>query len=226
VIPEGHTSGFRALSLARELLRTRQVPACLVSGVDSYVNSRSLQWLEQHHRLKTDENADGVIPGEAAAAVLVLPSSDSASDAMVQIAGLGFGHEKASVLSDVPLFGLGLTEAAQAALNDASLQMHDIDFRISDVTGEQYGFKEQLLALARLLRRRRQEFPIWHCSEYLGDIGAAAGICQLVVAFYASQKAYAPGSHAICYTSSVLGDRGVAVLKGLNSSSRSVSEEP
>ena len=70
-IPKGHTSGFEALRIAREWLRNSDIPGCLVCGVDSYVNANSLLWLDQHWRLKTPANQHGLIPGEAAAAVLV-----------------------------------------------------------------------------------------------------------------------------------------------------------
>ena len=213
-ICSGHTSGFEALRTARELLRRRKVSACMVCGVDSYLNARSLLWLEEHERLKTEENSDGVIPGEAAAAVLVGLTEASEVTSSVRITGMGFAHEDASILSQEPLLGLGLSKALRDALAEASIGLHEIDFRLSDVTGESYGFREQMLALARVMRSRREEgIPIWHCAEFIGDTGAAAGVCQLVVAFQAFKKGYAPGNHGVCYTSAVSGDRAVIVLE-------------
>ena len=207
----GHTAGFRALGVARELLRNPRVPACLISGVDSYMRAATLLWLEHHDRLKTPENSDGVIPGEAASAVLVTRSPVSGTG--VRIAALGFGLEKAHLLSDEPLLGLGLTEAARGALAETGLQMHQLDFRLSDLTGEAYGFKEHSLMIARLMRGRREEFPIWHCADSIGDTGAAAGICQLAIGSAAFLQGHGPGSRALCATSSVPGDRAVAVLQ-------------
>ena len=209
----GHTSGFHAVRYARELLQEAHAPACLVCGVDSYINARSLRWLERHGRLKTAENSDGVIPGEAAAAVMIHPRLVRGQGALVEVIGLGFAHEAAGVLSEEPLLAPGLTAAARAALAEARVGMHDIDFRLSDVTGERYGFKEHALALTRLLRRRREDVPLWHCADSIGDTGAAAGICQLVIACHAFLKCYAPGNFAIGFTSAVLGDRAVIVLK-------------
>jgi 3-oxoacyl-[acyl-carrier-protein] synthase I len=211
VISQGHTSGFRALKTARELFYEGQAQACIICGVDSYINASSLLWLEQHWRLKTEENSDGVIPGEAAAAIFVERQANTNS--VLKVIGLGFEHENAHVLSEEPLLGLGLTEAARMALTETGCQMHDIDFRLSDVTGESYGFKEQELALVRLLRVRREALPLWHCVDSIGDTGAAAGVCQLVIAFHAFLKRYSPGDRAICYTSAAPGDRGVAVLQ-------------
>lgn len=213
VISHGHTSGFEGLRVARELFQNPGVPACIICGVDSYINARSLLWLELHDRLKTTDNSDGVIPGEAAAAVLLQPQTMSKAQSMVKVIGLGFADEKAGIISEEPLLGLGLAKAARAALAEARIQMHDIDFRLSDVTGESYGFKEQALAVARLMRVHREKFPVWHCADSIGDTGAAAGICQLVVAFHAFLKDYAPGDRVMCHTSAVYGDRAVAVLQ-------------
>lgn len=211
--PKGHVAGFETLQVARELLQQdSNIPACLVCSVDSYINASSLLWLDQHDRLKTEDNSDGVIPGEAAAAVIV--QRQLTTKASIKITGLGFGYEKVNILSEEPLLGLGLTEAARKALVEAGIQIHETDFRLSDVTGESYGFKEQALMVARLLRVHQEEgYPIWHCAEYVGDLGASAGISQLVMAFHAFSKGYAPGKRAISYTSAVTGERAVVILE-------------
>lgn len=210
VVVKGHTAGFRALRVARRLMREGDIQACLICAVDSYINASSLNWLDTHWRLKTEENSDGVIPGEGAAAMLVTPA---ATEKAVKVCGLGFGHEKAAILTEEPMLGLGMTEAVTVALTESRHQMHEFDFRMSDVAGESYGFREQALVLARVMRARRDEFPIWHCSDSIGDIGAAAGICQMVILADAFANSYAPGPRAICSTSSVPGHRAVCVVE-------------
>jgi len=213
-IPTGRTSAFEAFRDARELMQSQRIEACLVCGVDSYVNARSLYWLDRHLRLKNEQNSDGVIPGEAAAAVILRNQPDSKSVAPVRLIGLGFATEEATVTTEEPpLLGLGLTEASSAALAEASIQMNDIAFRLSDVTGESYGFREQALVVTKLLRIHREDgFPLWHCVENIGDTGAAAGIIQLIVSIYAFQKGYAPGEIAMCFTSANSGRRAAALL--------------
>ena len=133
----------------------------------------------------------------------------------VQVAGLGFGQESATVLSEQPLQGRGLAAAARQALTESGLGFHELDFRISDVTGENYGFREHVLAEAKLARVvRKSPQPLWHPSENIGDSGAAAGVLQLVLAKAAWSRSYAPGPCAACFTSSVSGRRAVAVLRG------------
>ena len=210
--PRGHVSGMVALDAARVLLRSGHVPACLVAGVDSFVNAHALRWLEASGRLKTEENSDGIIPGEASAAVLVRPRGEPGDGTTASVMGIGFASEQATVLSEDPLLGLGLTAAVRSALAESGLALHQIDFRLSDVTGEQYGFREQALMLARLVRIRREALPIWHCTDSIGDTGAAASVCQLVIARQAFRRGYAPGPYALCCASSVTGERGASVL--------------
>lgn len=208
----GHTACFEALANARELLQDSYVPACVVCSVDSFLNARTLLWLDRDFRLKTPANRDGVIPGEAAAAVLLQLTAPAKTAA--EVAGLGFGDEQAHILSEEPLLGLGLTDALRTALAEASVGMHQIDCRISDVTGELYGFKELPLVEGRLTRVvRKQEQPLWHWAEMIGDTGAAAGVLQLIAAADAFQHGYAPGALTACMTSAVQGKRAATVLR-------------
>jgi 3-oxoacyl-[acyl-carrier-protein] synthase-1 len=212
-MPVGHVAGLALLAKARDILNQKQASACLVAAVDSYWSPATLTWLAAHHRLKTPTNPDGVIPGEAAAAILVTRDAPANLPA-VHAAGFGFATEAASVLTEEPLLGLGLAEAAQAALAEAGVQIHEVDFRLSDITGESYGFKEQALALSRLLRQPSDRLALWHAADRLGDTGAAAGLCHAIVACHAWRHGYAPGPAAACYASGVAGERAVAIFKG------------
>ena len=212
VLPCGHTGGFRALREVRQLLARSDAPACMVCGVDSFLQAPTLGWLDRHHRLKTPANRDGVMPGEAAAVVLLEPRATPG--AVVEVSGLGFATEDASILSEKPLLGHGLTQAARSALAEARLGLHEVDLRLSDVTGELYGFKELPLMEGRLMRVvRKQAQPLWHWAETIGDSGAAAGVAQLVLADQAFRKDYAPGPHALALCASPDGDRAAAVLR-------------
>ncbi|WP_053144578.1 3-oxoacyl-ACP synthase [Pseudomonas sp. P97.38] len=212
VIPCGHVAGLRALHEASRLIFDAGVPACVVGGVDSLLNASTLQWLDQHRRLKTSTHVDGLFPGEAAAAVLV--QAHRQADTCLQICGLGFAQEQAPLLSCKPFRAEGLAEAARAALAQSNLGLHQIDLRLSDATGEQFGFKEIPLMEARLWRTvRKEDQPLWHWAQAMGDTGAVAGIAQLILADQALRKGYAPGNTAICLTSALQGARAVAVVR-------------
>jgi len=213
VIPSGHTSGFEGLREARELLQRPGVQVCIVCAADSYIDSDSLFWLNKNWRLKTGRNSDGVIPGEAAAAIALRASLDKRSRLRTRIRGLGFGTEPAAIMTAEPLLGRGLTEATQAALAEAGIHIHEADFRVSDISGESYEFREQALAIARLYRVHRDEMPpLWHSAENIGDTGAVAGVIQLIMTVHAFNGGYAPGQIAMCFTSADSGARAVAVV--------------
>lgn len=210
-IPKGHTAGFEALRIVRELFQNPDIPACFVCGVDSYINASSLLWLDQNWRLKTPANQHGLIPGEAAAAVLLQRAP--ADGAVVEVVGLGFGKEQAHVLSEEPLLGLGLTEAAQCAGGgEARLPRNGLaDFRRD----------RRAIRIQKTASSRRQacacgaegnSTPL-ALHDSIGDTGAAAGVAQLVVANHAFRKRHAPGDKAICLSSSVPGDRAAAVVR-------------
>ncbi|NOU21937.1 MAG: 3-oxoacyl-ACP synthase [Methyloglobulus sp.] len=211
-IATGHTSGFEGLRIARELFKNTEVSACLVCGVDSYINPDTLQWLDQNQRLKSQENSDGVIPGETSAAVLITKRHQLNNKLSLRVIGLGFGVEIATIFNDEPFLGLGLTKATREALDQGGVQFHQIDLRISDITGESYGFREQALVKGRLLRVRKDDFPIWHCADSVGDCGAGAGVVQLVLAYQALLKGYMPGELVMGFTSSHYGARSTVLI--------------
>ena len=117
----------------------------LIAAVDSLLSWPTLTHYEQRDRLLTSGNSNGFLPGEGAGAILVGPGGVAA----LECTGIGFGIEPSPVDAETPLRADGLTQAIKAALADAGCAMHDIDYRIADVSGEQYYFKEAALALAR-----------------------------------------------------------------------------
>jgi 3-oxoacyl-[acyl-carrier-protein] synthase-1 len=91
--------------------------------------------------------------------------------------------------------------------------MNDIDFRISDVSGESYGFKELTLVLNRMLRIRKEDVDIWHPADCVGEVGAASLPLNLGVLLLAAQKRYSPGNNALCHGGNDRGERVSVVIK-------------
>ena len=67
----------------------------------------------------------------------------------------------------------GFGQSDPSRLSDSGLGYEQMDFRIADVSGEQYGFKEAALAQLRSMRVRKKEFYIWHPADSIGEVGAA-----------------------------------------------------
>jgi 3-oxoacyl-[acyl-carrier-protein] synthase-1 len=210
VVTQGALGGYQAIAMARDILRQGPHPACLVAAADSLVHARALLALSEQRRLLTEDNSDGVIPGEAAACLML---TSRAAQALAVVRGLGFAEEHALPDNDTPLRGDGLAAAARAALAEAGLGIHETDFRLSDAAGESYYFKEQALVLLKLLRQRKAKFPLWQCADALGDTGAAAGLCGLATAIAGFCRGYAPGPRAIGFVGNIRGQRASLVLE-------------
>jgi len=211
LIGSGKIGGVRALAKGRELLGQGR-RFCIVAGVDSYLVAGTLAALDDGERLQTKETTHGVIPGEAAAAVLLaaLPARGFAG---LTCAGIGFGTEPATVDSGKPLRADGLVEAIRAAFKDSGLGYEQVVFRLADLSGEPYSFKEAALAPLRTMRVLKPEFDIWHPADCIGDVGSAMVPLILGVALDAMRKGYAPGPGVLCHFSQHDSQRACLVLQ-------------
>ena len=167
--------------------------------------------LDNRDRLLTERNSNGFIPGEAGAAVLV--GADDGAPGL-RIRSLGLAVERATIESEEPLRGKGLSAAYKQALDAAGVGLHEIDYRIADLSGEQYWFKEAALALAKVMRVRKEFQDVWHPADCIGEVGAAATPCILAVAWQAAWRGYAPGPLALAQACNDDGRRVAMTLDG------------
>ncbi|WP_165666139.1 hypothetical protein [Metapseudomonas otitidis] len=211
-IARGRVGAAVGLLNARKLIHELGHRHVLIAGVDSFLNAPVMEAYERRDRLLTSLNSNGFIPGEGAAAVsLCAPVADDHPQLLCT--GLGFGMEPATVESlDMPLRADGLTQALRAALQESGSSMESYDYRLTDLSGEQYYFKEASLALSRNLRVRTEFFDLWHPVDCIGECGAAIGPALLVLAHAASRKGYSPGNNILCHLGNDAGQRAVALL--------------
>jgi 3-oxoacyl-[acyl-carrier-protein] synthase-1 len=214
VIAQGRVGGAVGLHHASRLIHEESLPYAIVAGVDSYLVGGTLRAYDERDRLLTPANSDGFIPGEAGAALLVGPPG--ARQGLVCL-GMGFAVEHATIESEEPLRADGMTAAIRDALSASGSTLGDLDYRITDIAGEQYQFKEAALAEARLLRQHKEEFDIWHPADCIGEVGAAALPCMLGVALFAAAKGYAPGPRPLAHLANDDGKRVALVLRAQGS---------
>lgn len=217
VIPQGHVSIGTALLRARTLLEQGVVQQVLVAGVDSLLVGPTLAAFQEKERLLTSNNSDGFIPGEGAGAFLVRKASEGVNGQLV-CRGLGFGVEKAHVDSEEPLRADGLTKAIRDSLAEAGCGESVLEFKITDISGEQYYFKEASLAFSRLDRTKRTEFDIWHPADCVGETGGALGIVMLTVLYYANEKYYSKGINILAHLGNDDGKRVSMIFAWVGSS--------
>lgn len=221
IVAHGRVSLAVALHGARRLLASEaagqggapEAGQVLVVAADSLLTWPTLGRYEREGRLLTERSSNGFMPGEAAGALLIGRADDASRTGALAVTGLGFAREVAHVDSEEPLRGDGLAAAIRAALQEAGLAMHDLDYRITDIAGEHYYFKEAALALSRTLRQRKEDFDLWHPAECTGEVGAASGVAMLALAEAACAKGYTLGPRVLAHWSNDNGHRAAATLQ-------------
>ena len=211
LVPQGRVSVALALAQARALLTSSNIPGVLIVGADSLLSWPTLSHYEREDRLLTESNSDGFMPGEGAGALWV--GAGRRGEPLMWCTGIGFGREPAHIDSGEPLRADGLTQAIKASLVDSGRQLHELDFRITDNSGEQYYFKEASLALSRTLRQRKEVFDIWHPAECTGETGAASGVAVIATADDACRKGYSPGPQVLSHWANDAGQRAAVTLQ-------------
>ncbi|MDX8442156.1 3-oxoacyl-ACP synthase [Mesorhizobium australafricanum] len=210
VIAYGRPSGHVALEQARRLISTGETPYVMIVGVDSYLTSEAVRHYIGESRILAPQNPNGFIPGEAAAAVLLSQSGTRT----LRLTGLGLARELAAIYNkeDLPLRGDGMTAAYRAALDQTGIEMNRLGYRISDLVGEQYWFRQTALASLRLIRGRDAFQDLWSPTEFVGNVGAAVVPMMIGMAWTAARKGYDKGNPVLIEASNDSGACGAAIF--------------
>jgi 3-oxoacyl-[acyl-carrier-protein] synthase-1 len=209
-IAQGRIGVAVGLAHARTLMQGGYAARVLIVAVDSLVNWPTLMQYDRVDRLLRQDNSNGFMAGEGAGALLV---GEPSGRPELLCTGVGFGREAAHIGSEEPLRAEGLSAAIRAALAEAGCAMHDFDYRIADISGEQYYFKEASLALSRTLRQRKEEFDLWHPAECIGESGALAGAAIIALAESACRKGYGKGYNIVAHMSNDGGQRAALSMQ-------------
>lgn len=210
IVEFGRPSGFVALERARKILTKAPDEHVLIVGADSLLTGPAISSFIRQQRLLCPSNANGFLPGEAAAAILCTggPATN------FTMSGLGMAREKAFLYNDddLPLRGDGMTNAYREAMEPTGLNLAGVEYRISDLTGEAYFFKQTALAALRLERGRTEFQDLWSPTEGIGNVGAASVPVMVAMALSAYEKGYQPGSPVLVEASGDNGTCGAAVF--------------
>lgn len=215
--PAGHAAGLIALDAACKKLRRRELDACVVAGVDSYLEPATLEWLEecdQLHGAGPLNNAWGFIPGEGAGAVLLMRGEVAQRlglEPLALVLGVGTGFEPKRIKTETACVGEGLTlafRAALAALPEGS-KVTDI---YCDMNGEPYRADEFGFTALRTKEHFESASDFLAPADCWGDVAAAGGLLHLMLACAAGHKGYAKGPLAFAWASAEMGERAAALL--------------
>ncbi|TIN30535.1 MAG: hypothetical protein E5Y31_06945 [Mesorhizobium sp.] len=214
-IDGGAAASIAMLERALRVMEQDGVQQVLLGGVDSLVNDTDLGRLGKARRVKSVDNAQGLVPGEAAAFVRLTREPEGKAAVVAAIHSVGTAQETDSVLSDRYSQGRAMLGALRDAVNGSGPSEPDINFVVSNGNGERYSGWEMLIARPRFYRTRREILPTAYPAMTIGDIGAAGGAMALMLAADSFVNDYAPGPTAICEVASEGGLRAAAVMAGM-----------
>jgi len=192
VFAEGRAAGFKALSQAYQLLENSHLDRIIVGGIDSYFDMDLLQSLDAEKRMLGDNSADGFVPGEGAAFIILektILEGSAADNAAVVMQVPSEGQESGHLYSDEPCLGNGLTAAISGAIENAQLSSA-IQSVLCSVNGESLPVKEWSIALTRNAQAFDNNFELVHPAENYGDLGAATVPTLIALAMNGVYKGY------------------------------------
>lgn len=206
VVAQGPAAGCVALERGLEHLKEGPV---LVVGVHTDHDPARIARLLAQERLYAADNLDAIIPGEAAAAVLL-----TARGAGPRLLAVGTGTEPARFDNDVPSApARGLTAATKPCLAALEAAGAKAGWLLSDVTFERWRLREWQTAYVRAQRGLGAPHHVDNPAQRLGDLGAAAVPFFVALAAEAHRAGWPPSTHALALTASDGGERGALALE-------------
>lgn len=206
---DGHAAGATALRDMADHLRNSSDAVGLLVGADSLLAPETITHLSRSGRLKSPIRPRGLIPGQAAAALVVQSTLTRAvGRPYCRILGIGIAQEPVPVGRDEPCQGRGLTEAIRAALSEAGWPPDSVSRIYCDLNGEEYRGHEWMLAMCRVLTSP----SVTHPADCIGDIGAASFPLLAGMAALAFSRESLRGDRAVAWVSSDSGTRGAVCL--------------
>jgi 3-oxoacyl-[acyl-carrier-protein] synthase-1 len=215
IVPCDHAAGAVALDRASSDLRAGKVDYAVVGAFDSLLHGEFLRSLWAEGRLKIPEQAEGLVPGEAGA-VVVLQRGADAMRAHARIRGwLGatvVEHEAVAIGPEHPIRAEAASRAVRAAL-ERNAGGGRPERAIVDLSGERWRSLEWALVETRCLSElATASWRLWHPADCLGDVGAATGIVHLVLALRAFARGYGGNGAILLASASERGERSATCV--------------
>jgi 3-oxoacyl-[acyl-carrier-protein] synthase-1 len=211
----GHVAGLAAIEQGCQLISGGTVDACLVGGVDSYIDRITLEWLDWTGSLHQSTNPRGFIPGEAAGFCLLVSESLARSASLRPLAsvlGTATTREKKLRRDRAVCVGEGLTEAFRTVLGSLP-EDKKVDQLLSDYNGQPHRAEEYGFAATRVGDRFRNASQVNNPADCWGDVGAASGPLLTMLAVVGAIKGYAAKGYALVWTSAMIAERTAALFR-------------
>jgi 3-oxoacyl-[acyl-carrier-protein] synthase-1 len=213
VLFRGHAAALWALHEASAAIESGQTERAIIVGVDSLLESDTLQVLAASRRLKTNLTPRGLMPGEGAAAFLVEPVARArARKAPIQcvVERIALSQERESRVSGARSAGVALSEVIEKVLPPG----RPLTSIYGDLNGEDARAEEWANALVRLSASRALSTAAQYwLAASLGDTGAASGALSVVIGARALFRGHASGGDVLIWSSADTGEVAAALLR-------------
>jgi 3-oxoacyl-[acyl-carrier-protein] synthase-1 len=216
VCARGSAGAAFALPKALEALASRQMDALVLGGVHTDYDPATISAMAEQGRLYGPKSLDAMIPGEAAAFV-VLMREDTARrlhlDAAARIAGIGTAVAKARADNDESVMDArGLTAAVRAAATELAAEQLRAGWILTDHTFESARILEWQTMATRAHTLFGSPYFLESPGQRLGHLGAASLPLSIALAAEGWKRGYAPSAIAMALAGSDAGERGAVLL--------------
>jgi len=190
------SSSGKAIAAGQRMIEAGMCDAMVVGGVDSICHLtmhgfHSLELTSEQPCRPLDQDRNGISLGEGAG--LLLMEREATADTSASLVGYGESSDAYHMTAPHPE-GEGSAEAMRMALAMAKLTPEAIDYVNLHATGTRLNDQSEMRAMASLFE------PTVPCSGTKGLIGhtlGAAGAVESVIALFALEHAFAPGTCGI-----------------------------
>ncbi len=214
--PAGHAAGAEALERAHTWISSGKEHIVVVAGVDSYYNWDDLEPMEKADRIITEDNLDGMIPGEAAAFVVLVSEWLAARLQVRPVARLvsaGTARDPHPFGSEEVCGAEGYTQAAGVVLAPLQAANRRVNYWWVDLTNETRKTKEFQLTVPRIGDVLGTATHLMTPLRELGDTRAATIPLMVALSSEAWHKGYGADTISVCMAASDGGMRGMTVLE-------------
>jgi 3-oxoacyl-[acyl-carrier-protein] synthase-1 len=215
VVARGAAGAAVALPDALAALGAGAADVVLLGGMHSDHDPREVAALEAAGRLFSPDNLDALVPGEAAAFV-VLAREDVARRAHLvpgaRLYALGHGLESARPDNDDSAYrARGLTDAVRAATAQLDGEQK-VGWGLCDHTFETQRLREWQAMMTRTRHAWGEPLLVDSPAQRLGHLGAAALPLFAVLAAEGFRRGYAPAPLVLAFAGSDGGTRGALLM--------------
>jgi 3-oxoacyl-[acyl-carrier-protein] synthase-1 len=194
-------------------LETGERDFYILGGIDSCVETPFLRAVSELGLLKDEEHPAALMPGEAAAFVLLEPLHRArARGARIEavLEGANVTAESCHRASGEPSVGVALAAAIGTTLEELAEKGRDVGLIVGDLNGDAWRAAEWGYAIVRLTQQYPwlRDQPQWYPATSFGEVGAASGVVAICMAARAFARNYARTDRVLVWLSSDDGRKG------------------